>query len=238
MSVRDLQRQAVGLDADHLVSLRGRQFHRDAAEAFERLAGDAREAGFELAPASAHRSLERQVAIWNGKLRGTREVLDDRDQVVDLAPLGARQQIECVLRFSALPGASRHHWGTDVDVFDAAALAPGEAPRLCRAEVGKRGPFAPLHEWLDERIAAGASYGFFRPYDRDRGGVAPERWHLSHAPSARAFAEAFSADLLRAAWDEVQARRPLALRDVVEAELERLLERFVRRIAPDPSSAR
>ena len=232
MSGRDLQRQAVGLDADNLVSLRGRQLHRDAAEAFEWLAADARDAGFELAPASAHRSLERQLAIWNGKLRGTREVLDDRDRLVDLAPLGARQQIECVLRFSALPGASRHHWGTDVDVFDAAALAPGESPRLCQAEVGKRGPFAPLHEWLDERIAAGASY------DRDRGGVAPERWHLSHAPSARAFAEAFSADLLRAAWDEVQARRPLALRDVVEAELERLLERFVRRIAPAPGSPR
>lgn len=237
MNRRDLQRQAVGLDADNLVSLRGQRLHREAAGAFELLAADARDAGFELAPASAHRSLERQLAIWNGKLSGAREVLDERDRVIDLAPLGARQRIEHVLRFSALPGASRHHWGSDVDVFDAAALAPGQAPRLCWAEVCGRGPFAPLHEWLDERIAAGASYGFFRPYERDRGGVAPERWHLSHAPSAQPFAEVLSADLLRAAWDEVQARCPLALRDVVEAELERLLERFVRRIAPAPAPA-
>ena len=237
MNWRDLQRQAVGLDADNLVSLRGQRLHREAAGAFELLAADARDAGFELAPASAHRSLQRQLAIWNGKLSGAREVLDERDRVIDLAPLGPRQQIEHVLRFSALPGASRHHWGSDVDVFDAAALAPGQAPRLCGAEVCGRGPFVPLHEWLDERIAARASYGFFRPYERDRGGVAPERWHLSHAPSAQAFAEVLSADLLRAAWDEVQARCPLALRDVVEAELEGLLERFVRRIAPAPTPA-
>ena len=43
------------------------------------------------------------------------------------APLAPDALIETILLWSALPGGSRHHWGTDVDVFDAAAVAPGNA---------------------------------------------------------------------------------------------------------------
>ncbi len=47
--------------------------------------------------------------------------------------------------------------------------------------------FGPLHDWLDRRISASEAFGFFRPYDLDRGGVAPERWHLSCGPVAASF---------------------------------------------------
>ncbi|NIM47861.1 MAG: D-alanyl-D-alanine carboxypeptidase family protein, partial [Gemmatimonadales bacterium] len=86
------------------------------------------------------------------------------------------------LRWSALPGASRHHWGTDLDVYDLAARPEGYEVELIPEEVDAGGMFGPLHEWLDGRIAADAAFGFFRPYERDRQGVAPERWHLSYAP--------------------------------------------------------
>ena len=49
----------------------------------------------------------------------------------------------------------------------------GEAAQL---EVARGGVFDSLHSWLDARMAAGESHGFYRPYARDRGGVAPERW--------------------------------------------------------------
>ena len=217
-------RQLVGLDDGHVAAAGGGvRLQPAAACAFERLREDARRAGFELAAASTFRDFRRQLAIWDGKVAGRRPVHDDRGQPVALARLSPGQRVHAVWRFSALPGTSRHHWGTDLDVYDAVALAPGETPALTPAEGAPGGIFGPLHRWLDERIAAGASHGFFRPYARDRGGVAPERWHLSYAPLALALAPRLTPELLRRAWDE--AGRP-ALAGDLEAELPALLARY------------
>ncbi|MFN2168980.1 MAG: M15 family metallopeptidase, partial [Anaerolineae bacterium] len=132
-------------------------------------------AGFELAIASSFRSFERQRAIWNAKACGARPVHDDVGCAIDMARLDPAQQLRAILRFSALPGASRHHWGTDLDVYDAAAVAPGYQLRLSPEEVADEGVFGPLHRWLDGRMAAGRSHGFYRPYGVDRGGVAGDR---------------------------------------------------------------
>ena len=85
------------------------------------------------------------------------------------------------------------------------------------------GLFDALHHWLDQRMAEGASHGFYRPYAADRGGVAPERWHLSYAPLARDCERCLKPAALRAAWSGVE----LALREPVEAELEAIFERYV-----------
>ena len=100
------------------------------------------------------------------------------------------------MRFSALPGASRHHWGTDLDVFDAAAVSADYQLQLSRAEVAEDGVFAAFHAWLDTRIAAGQAFGFRRPYALDTGGVAPERWHLSYAPLAANYLSGLTIDVL------------------------------------------
>ncbi len=42
-----------------------------------------------------------------------------------LASSAEAERVAAILVWSALPGASRHHWGTDCDVIDAAALPPG-----------------------------------------------------------------------------------------------------------------
>ena len=51
--------------------------------------------------------------------------------------------------FSALPGASRHHWGTDIDVYDANAVSSDYVVQLSLKEVGSGGVFDSLHKWLD-----------------------------------------------------------------------------------------
>jgi LAS superfamily LD-carboxypeptidase LdcB len=201
--------------------------------AFDRLAGDAAAAGFELRIASAHRSFDRQLLIFNGKARGERPVIDDRGAPVDLAALESCEQLAAILRFSALPGGSRHHWGTEVDVYDAAAVAAGYRVSLTEAEVCTGGPFDPFHCWLDGQIAAGRSHGFFRPYDRDRGGVAPERWHLSFAPLSQAFSEQVDADLLAACWSGLRDGE-IAYRDLLLARLPLLVDQYLRRVAPVP----
>ena len=225
--------ELTGLCDTHLVGVAGgHRLHAAAADAWAALVADAGQAGFELAIASSYRDCARQVAIWNGKVRGERAVHDDNGAPVDLAALPDTGKVLAILRFSALPGTSRHHWGTDLDVFDAGAVPEDYNVQLSPAEVAPGGVFDALHRWLDERMAADESYGFFRPYAADRGGVAPERWHLSYAPVARDCAGLLNATQLAACWDGSHCDEPLLLRETVEALLPELLERYVE-VAPD-----
>ncbi len=220
--------QLTGQDDSHLVVLPGgHQLQDEVSQAFMVLQADAREAGFELAIASSFRSFARQLAIWNGKASGVRPVHDDLGRSVAMAGLPPIEQVYAILRYSALPGSSRHHWGTDLDVYDAAALAPGYQLQLSPQEVAAGGIFDPLHCWLDERMAAGESRGFYRPYARDAGGVAPERWHLSYASLSRGCAVQLTSELLESCWDCELAGTALLLRQEIETELPHIMERYV-----------
>jgi len=219
-------RQLTGVDESHLVALPcGQRMQRDAARAFALLQADARAAGFDLAIASSFRSYQRQLAIWNAKVSGQRSVYDDTGQCLDLSALSASEKLHAILRYSAIPGSSRHHWGTDVDVFDAAAIAGDYQVQLSPGEVAAGGVFDPLHCWLDERMAQQRSHGFYRPYSSDCGGVAVERWHLSYAPGAMACAGLITQQLLRECWD---CQQDLLLREEIDRNLADILQRYVR----------
>lgn len=226
----------LGLNDDPLRERGAHQLQAPVWSAWERLAEAAAQAGFRLEVASAYRSYERQLRIWNAKLAGERPVVDDDDRELDLTSLSDTECLHCVLRFSAMPGGSRHHWGTDLDVFDAAAVDEDYRVSLSAAEVADDGPFGPLHVWLDEQISAGRSFGFYRPYDQDRGGVAPERWHLSYAPLAMRYERLADPELLRQAWRDSGAGALMA-GEVLDSQLESLFERFVLRVAKPPSAA-
>lgn len=235
MVLSDTQmRRLVGLDDSAFTELDGVLLEAGAATAFEALRADAAAAGFDLRIASAFRSYARQLELWNGKVQGLRPVLDDHNAVIDLSTLSSRDCLDRILRFSALPGTSRHHWGTDVDVFDAAAMPEGYRLRLTPDETVGAGVFAPLHHWLDGKISARDSHGFYRPYDRDRGGVAPERWHLSYAPASSEFQGLLSSAFLQSLWDRGLEAQPPLLRETIEPNLDALIERFVDRVAPPP----
>jgi LAS superfamily LD-carboxypeptidase LdcB len=145
-----------------------------------------------------------------------------------MARLAPAEQLHAILRYSAMPGGSRHHWGSDLDVYDAGAVDEDYRVQLMPAEVAPGGVFDPLHRWLDERMSADRSHGFYRPYAMDSGGVAPERWHLSYAPLALACAGQFTAATLLDSWKALPRDRPLLLRDQLEADLSALLARYVR----------
>jgi LAS superfamily LD-carboxypeptidase LdcB len=201
----------------------GARVHAKVVTPFVALREGAARAGFDLRILSGFRDFERQASIWNRKASGELPVLDSDAVAVDIRSLSERELVFAILRWSALPGASRHHWGTDLDIYDETARPPGYEVELIPEEVEPGGMFAPLHAWLDRRIAAGDAHGFFRPYDRDRGGVAPERWHLSHGPVASAFEEHLTLDRLR----DTIAGSDLALKDAVLRHLEEIHERFV-----------
>ena len=122
------------------------------------------------------------------------------------------------------PGAGRHHWGTDLDVYDRKALAAGQKVQLTPEEVA--GPMAALHAWLDQNIER---FDFFRPYREDLGGVAVEAWHLSYRPVARQYFELYDFSL----FQEVIAHPELQLADEIAQRDEEIFQRYVRNISDE-----
>jgi LAS superfamily LD-carboxypeptidase LdcB len=215
--------QLTGRARDHLAELADPRctLHKDVVGPFLAMRAAAAADGIDLVAFSSFRDFDRQLAIWNGKFRGERPLQDRSGSPLDTLALSASERVAAILWWSALPGASRHHWGTDIDVMDANALPPGYRLQVVPAEYAPGGPFARLTTWLDGHMHA---FGFFRPYATDRGGVSPEPWHLSHAPVAARALAALSPERLR----EVLAAADI---DGKEAVLEALPGNFARYVA-------
>jgi LAS superfamily LD-carboxypeptidase LdcB len=190
--------QLTGRDRGHLVELEAPRcaLHRAAVRPFLAMREAAARAGFDLVPVSSFRDFDRQRAIWNAKFRGERPASDRRGRRVDITRLDAGARVETILLWSALPGMSRHHWGSDIDVADGRVIAAGYAPELEIAEYRRGGPFAALSAWLGANMHR---FGFYRPYARRGRGVQPEPWHLSYAPVAAPALRRMTARLLAAA---------------------------------------
>ncbi len=216
--------QLVGNDDAALVEIDGHRLHRDVSQDWQALQSQAQQAGFSLSIASAYRSFDRQLAIWNAKARGERPVLDSCEQPVDVMQLNERDRLFAILRWSALPGASRHHWGTDIDVYDSAAVAEDYCVQLTAAEVNEGGVFAAMHDWLDTQIQIDKAFGFYRPYADEKGGIAPERWHLSHRPTSAAYQAQLTADALYAF---IESQTELFLREAVLENFEQIYAQYV-----------
>jgi LAS superfamily LD-carboxypeptidase LdcB len=194
--------------------------HTRVVTPFLNLRRAAQAEGIDLTAMSSFRDFDRQLAIWNGKFSGERPMLDASGAKLDAKSLTPRERIDAILLWSALPGASRHHWGTDLDLADRKAGEAGYHIKLTREEFATGGPFAPLNRWLD---ANAPRFGFFRPFQGVRSGVQPEPWHFSFAPIAEKARRRLSAQVLRNAI----AGAPLLGKDVVLANLDELHARYV-----------
>lgn len=203
--------------------------HPQAASALLALRAAAYREGIDVQAVSGFRDFDRQLAIWNGKFSGARALLTAENLPLQAAELGEAERVAAILIWSALPGASRHHWGSDCDLIDRSALEPGARIELLSTDYAPGGRYARLSAWLNGRAQ---DFGFFLPYDRDRGGVQPEPWHLSFAPVAGPALAALNVDLLT----ETLANVELAGRETVVAQLPRLYERYVTAVAA-PSAA-
>lgn len=198
----------------------------DVSKQFSLLQRDASAAGFKLVAASSYRSYTSQLEIFNAKWRGERPVLDDNDRSLSRMSHSDEQWLHRILRFSALPGTSRHHWGTDIDIFDPTLLPEGQKLALTPSEYSETGYFGKLSHWLEQTIALGQSYGFRRPYDVDRGGVSVEPWHLSYQPRAEDLRQHLSPDALIELWERSPHLRPDGY-ELVSQCLDEIFSRYV-----------
>jgi LAS superfamily LD-carboxypeptidase LdcB len=194
--------------------------HKHVVAPFLNLRRAALADGFDVIPHSGFRDFPRQLMIWNGKYCGERPLYGATGQAIDVHDLAPIERIEAILLWSALPGASRHHWGTDVDLIDARATAPGYRVRLTPDEFEPGGPYAPFGAWLEGNADR---FGFFRPFRGVLSGVRPEPWHFSFAPVAETARRALSPAVLHKAI----AAAPLLGKEEVLARLDELHARYV-----------
>jgi LAS superfamily LD-carboxypeptidase LdcB len=196
------------------------QLHTQVVAPFLNLRRAAMNDGIDLVPVSSFRDFDRQLAIWNGKWSGARAMLDASGATLDAGALTPTERIDAILLWSALPGASRHHWGTDVDLIDRNADFKDMEDKLTRKSFAPGGPFAPLGEWLESHAPR---FGFFQPFLGVRSGVQPEPWHFSFAPIAETARRALSPKVLHAAISAA----PLLGKELILARLAELHERYV-----------
>ena len=214
--------ELTGRARTHVVELQHPRcmLHYEAVASFLSMRDAAAEDGIDLAARSGFRDFDTQMLIWNRKWLGERPLLDRDSRPVERASLGDDAAVDAILCWSAIPGGSRHHWGSDVDVIDAAAIPQGYEVELVPAEYAADGIFSKLGAWLDANMSR---FGFFRPYRTDRGGVSPEPWHLSYAPVSVPALESLSLSLLR----QVIETSPIEGKPQVLARLPEIYTRFM-----------
>lgn len=213
----------------HVVQMVEPRFAAQArvVEAFLDMAAEARAEGLELHPFSSFRGIETQTYIWNAKFRGEKVLYDRDGRPRDHHAMSVDERLWAILCWSALPGGSRHQWGTEIDVIDRAAMPPGYRVCLLPSEVAPGGVFARLHAWLDQNMHR---FGFFRPYARFQGGMYPEPWHLSFAEISLPALEALSVEILREALNG----QPIEAKARTLELLPEMFERHVKNICPPP----
>jgi hypothetical protein len=162
--------QTLGLDQSHLILWEGHQLTPNTAAAFCAMQEAALLDGIDLQLVSAYRSFERQQYIWEDKFK--------RYTAEGLTP---KQAIERILAYSTIPGTSRHHWGTDIDVTD--VNTPKQKQLLVPEKFHENGPFVPLLQWMEKNAHR---FGFYLVYtdDVNRSGFSYEPWHYTYMPEA------------------------------------------------------
>lgn len=168
----------LGLDKSHLVYsyLLKCHVHKAVQKSLEGIYYAAQKEGFDFKLVSGYRTFERQLSIWNRKFSGELPLYDRSSRLLDRSQMNDYATVFAILNWSAIPGFSRHHWGTD---FDVAIDTPEYSePKLIQAEYDVGGPYYSFWQWLHREAP---NYGFIFPYAVESvTGVCREPWHISY----------------------------------------------------------
>jgi len=154
------------------------KMHVKAKRAFLDMKAAAAEDNINIEIVSAYRSFERQKEIFERKyLRFTKQGLSPKDA------------ISKIIEYSTIPGTSRHHWGTDIDIIQT-NTGPRPASVLQEKHFYGNGQFCDMKVWLTLHAS---SFGFYEVYTNhaQRKGFSHEPWHFSYAPVSKPMLEAY-----------------------------------------------
>jgi len=156
----------------------GQLLHKETYTAFIRMYEAAKKEEIKLIIKSATRNFSAQKTIWEGKWNGKR-LLEGNINAAKKIP-DPKQRALKILEYSSMPGTSRHHWGTDIDLnaFVNSYFEKGQ---------GKK-----EYDWL---VANAANFGFCQPYTpkgpKRPDGYNEEKWHWSYLPLAKRLSDQY-----------------------------------------------
>lgn len=199
-------KRLTGLDNQALFELYPNHWiHENSQAAVILLQQQAAKAGFDLRLASSYRSFAQQCKIWNEKFNGNRPVYDPHGRPVVMSKLNELEKIKAICYYSAIPGTSRHHWGTDMDVYDAAKITRQDL-QLIPEEYQANGPCSALFDWMIKTLPTlEFSFPYLPPYS-DTLKIANEPWHISHNPVASVLAKQLTPTIWLSELNDVTAQ--------------------------------
>ena len=144
---------------------------------FKQMQNDAKKEGVEIEIVSGYRSYQKQKDIWNNKY----------NKNFENGILGIKN-ISRIIQYSTLPGTSRHHWGTEIDIIDKRFIPKGDL--LIEKNYAENGIYSQLFSWMRKNSK---KYGFYLVYDDSpkRKGFKFEPWHYSYKPLSVIFLRRF-----------------------------------------------
>jgi zinc D-Ala-D-Ala carboxypeptidase len=156
---------------------KGNYLRKEAYAAFIKMYDAAKKDGINLVMLSSTRTFNEQKGIWEGKWTGN--VLYYGKNIATSYP-DPVERSKYVLKYSSMPGTSRHHWGTDIDM-NSMELS------YYKTETGKK-----FYKWLTENAS---KYDFCQPYTAKDSvrttGYEEEKWHWSYIPLSAKFLEQY-----------------------------------------------
>jgi len=133
--------------------------------------------GVTLSIVSATRTFDQQKIIWENKWNGRQYV---GGKLLNTAYPDEVERAKVILKYSSMPGTSRHHWGTDIDINSV-------DPAYFKTATGIK-----VLQWLETHAA---HFGFCRPYTAfgktRTTGFQPEEWHWSYYAVAYKLQQAY-----------------------------------------------
>lgn len=146
----------------------GRFIRKDVFRSYKLMYDAALKEGVKFKIISATRNFENQKTIWENKWTG-KTLLEGNINATTIKD--PTERALRILKYSSMPGTSRHHWGTDIDLnsLENSYFDVGE---------GKK-----AYDWLCKNAF---KYGFCQTYtamgsDRNTG-YQEERWHWTYMP--------------------------------------------------------
>lgn len=131
----------------------------EVLQQFDQMFQSAKRDGIELEIVSATRNYNYQKGIWERKWKRSKYMgWQNMDKVLD------------IMKYSSMPGTSRHHWGTDIDL------------NQLNNDYFETGEGQELYKWL---VECAPNYGFHQVYtskEQGRTGYQEEKWHWSYLP--------------------------------------------------------
>ncbi len=158
----------IGIDDSRIVS-DTIHLEKETYSAFIKMKDAAEKDGIIIKLVSGFRDFYRQQMIWNNKYK----------KFTNEFSLDGPTAIKEIIRFSTIPGTSRHHWGTEIDIID--KNFENEKDLLISKKYEEGGIFNSLKKWMDKNSKR---FGFYIVYDDDsnRPGFEYEPWHYTYKP--------------------------------------------------------